>query len=223
MQGQRGPDGKFVPVQEVGPLPDGSFVGGFPMPGFSPPLPPRPSGTKPSHVRSETSTSIVRTESAYLAQLPPAERSRKQRAPRTDPYLQFMVGPLLRYDTVDKNGLWHGAVMIVSAYGADVSRSKLADANAAADSGSSYEPHPILTYQWDPEERAQPRAGQQGAPLSFDLGPHPADPHSTAISPTTQVSEGYGYGDYKAEGGAIGDQTQRVNGQEIYVHAGNGG
>jgi hypothetical protein len=137
MQGQRGPDGRFVPVQEVGPLPDGSFVGGFPMPGIPPSLPPRarpshfqqsPSGTKTSHVRSESSTSIVRTESAYLAQLPPAERSRMQRAPRTDPYLQFMVGPLLRYDTVDENGLWHGAVMIVSAYVADVSRSQFADA-----------------------------------------------------------------------------------------------
>ena len=148
-----------------------------------------------------------------------------QKAPRTDPYLQFMVGPLLRYDTVDENGLWHGAVMIVSAYVASAIRthSLTLSPNAAADSGSSYEPHPVLTYQWDPEERAQPRAGQQNAPLSFDLGPHPADPHSTAASPTTQVSEGFGYGDYKAKSGAIGDQTQRVTGQEIYVYAGNGG
>lgn len=36
------------------------------------------------------------------------------------PYLQFMVGPLLRYDTVDENGLWHGAVLIVSAYVANI-------------------------------------------------------------------------------------------------------
>ena len=132
MQGQRGPDGRFLPVQEVGPLPDGSFSGSFPMPG-PPSLPPRthrpsassfqrpPRGPRTSHdSRSETSPPIVRTNSAHLAQLPPAERSRMQRAPRTDPYLQFMVGPLLRYDTVDENGLWHGAVMIVSAYVADV-------------------------------------------------------------------------------------------------------
>lgn len=59
---------------------------------------------------------MLRTDSAYMAQLPAAERARMQKAPRTDPYLQFMVGPLLRYDTVDENGLWHGAVMIVSAY-----------------------------------------------------------------------------------------------------------
>lgn len=51
-----------------------------------------------------------------MAQLPAAERARMQRAPRTDPYLQFMVGPLLRYDTVDENAVWNGAAMIVSAY-----------------------------------------------------------------------------------------------------------
>ncbi|KAH0827015.1 hypothetical protein J3R83DRAFT_4684 [Lanmaoa asiatica] len=141
---------------------------------------------------------------SYLAQLPAAERSRMQRAPRMDPYLQFMVGPLLRYDTVDENGLWNGAVLIVT-----------------ADWGSSYEPHPILTYQWDPEERAQPRVGQNTG-SSFDLGPHPADPHSTAISPPafTRGSEGW---DYRSKSDAIGDQTQRVTGQEIYVYAGNGG
>lgn len=81
----------------------------------------------------------------------------------------------------------------------------------------------MLTYQWDPEERVQPRGGQQDAGVSFDLGPHPADPHSTATSPITPISEGLGYGDYKAKIGGIGDQTQRVIGQEIYVYAGNGG
>ncbi|KAF8557334.1 hypothetical protein OG21DRAFT_1475599 [Imleria badia] len=219
MQGQRGPDGRFVPVAEVGPLPDGSFASGFPIPGVPPSLPPRTrypstthhsrhssSDTRSSHVRSETATSMVRTDSAYMAQLPPAERARMQKAPRTDPYLQFMVGPLLRYDTVDENGLWHGAVMIVT-----------------ADSGSSYEHHPTLTYQWDPEERVQPRAGQQNAGLAFDLGPHPADPHSTAMSPVTPVSGSFNYDDYKARSCAIGDQTQRVTGQEIYVYAGIGG
>lgn len=114
-QGQRGPDGRFVPVEEVAPLPDGSFVGA------PPPLPPRgylsSSDTKTSHgSRSETSVSVAPTGSTSLVQLPAAERSRMQRAPRMDPHLQFMVGPLLRYDTVDENGLWHGAVLIVSAY-----------------------------------------------------------------------------------------------------------
>lgn len=31
-----------------------------------------------------------------------------------NPSLQFMVGPLLRYDTIDKDGIWHGAALIVS-------------------------------------------------------------------------------------------------------------
>lgn len=44
------------------------------------------------------------------------ERSRTQRAARMKPHLQFMVGPLLRYDTVDENGVWNGAALIVSQY-----------------------------------------------------------------------------------------------------------
>ncbi|KAG8217891.1 hypothetical protein J3R82DRAFT_6057 [Butyriboletus roseoflavus] len=216
-----GPERACIPAEKAGPLPDGSFsmldsalsssVPG--NPGQSPPQFQQPSSSMEAwqrhDSRSETSRSIAWTDSAiHLAQLPAAERSHMQRAPRMDPYLQFMVGPLLRYDTVDENGLWYGAVLIVT-----------------ADSGSSYEPHPMLTYQWDPEERAQPRAGHRSACSSFDLGPHPADPHSTAVFPPAimQVSESFVYGDYKSKSGAIGDQMQRVTGQEIYVYAGNGG
>lgn len=120
MQGQRGPDGQFVPVQEVGPLPEGTLSAGFPLPahGGPPSLPPRPSRFQQSYhgPRPEATPHIVRTDSASLAKLPPAQRSQMQRAPRTNPPLQFMVGPLLRYDTVDENGLWHGAALIVSMY-----------------------------------------------------------------------------------------------------------
>ena len=47
-----------------------------------------------------------------------AERSQafKCRKRFMDPYLQFTCGPLLRYDTVDSDGVWHGAALIVSAY-----------------------------------------------------------------------------------------------------------
>ncbi|KAF8325996.1 uncharacterized protein EI90DRAFT_3231088 [Cantharellus anzutake] len=48
------------------------------------------------------------------------------------PHLQFMCGPLLRYDTVI-DGVWHGAVMIVT-----------------ADQGSVYSPSPYLSLEWDP-------------------------------------------------------------------------
>jgi hypothetical protein len=46
-----------------------------------------------------------------------AERSQafKHRKRLMDPYLQFMCGPLLRYDCVDPHGVWHGAALIVSA------------------------------------------------------------------------------------------------------------
>lgn len=39
-----------------------------------------------------------------------------------------MVGPLLRYDTVDENGLWHGAALIVSTYLSRISQCRSAHA-----------------------------------------------------------------------------------------------
>jgi hypothetical protein len=51
-----------------------------------------------------------------LSQLGPVERSHALNARRRtmNPYLQYMCGPLLRYDTVDDYGVWHGAALIVS-------------------------------------------------------------------------------------------------------------
>ena len=51
-----------------------------------------------------------------LLQLKPVERSERLNLKRKlmDPYLQFMCGPLLRYDTIDEDGVWHGAALIVS-------------------------------------------------------------------------------------------------------------
>jgi hypothetical protein len=47
-----------------------------------------------------------------------AERSNSlnlgKRRRRMEPYLQFMCGPLLRYDTVVEHDVWRGAAMIVS-------------------------------------------------------------------------------------------------------------
>ena len=39
--------------------------------------------------------------------------SQNSRVERMKPHLQFMVGPLLRYDTIE-NGIWRGAALIVS-------------------------------------------------------------------------------------------------------------
>jgi hypothetical protein len=49
-----------------------------------------------------------------LAGMTAVERSKNLRVARMDPILQFMAGPLLRYDTVDMDGVWHGAALIVS-------------------------------------------------------------------------------------------------------------
>ncbi|KIO06427.1 hypothetical protein M404DRAFT_482250 [Pisolithus tinctorius Marx 270] len=92
----RGSDGQYVPEVVVGPLPSGQYTTQSP-----PELAPRPSNVSDSAMHR-----------VGLAQLPPAERARAQRIPQMDPVLQFMVGPLLRYDTVDMNGVWHGAALI---------------------------------------------------------------------------------------------------------------
>jgi hypothetical protein len=76
------------------------------------------------------------------------ERSEMLNAPpRMSPHLQFMCGPLLRYDTVDSQGIWYGAAMVVT-----------------ADAGSQYDPHPMLHLEWDPLRpvHANPKAYQRG-------------------------------------------------------------
>lgn len=218
---QRGPDGRYLPVEEIDPLPDGSGraqAGSFgiprsssPTPGVLP-VPPEYFTDKPVQ-NASASHSIEQLASGSsgvsLAHMPAVERSRAQRLPRMEPHLQLMVGPLLRYDTVDENSLWRGAALIVT-----------------ADSGSFYEPFPVLTYQWDPEEIARPSPSMQGSYPGYDLGPHPADPHTTAMAgPSAQlpdINEAY-FGDYKGKGNTRDDQTQHVTGQEIYVYSGNGG
>lgn len=51
-----------------------------------------------------------------LSRLSAVERSQTLNRRKTvmHPYLQYMCGPLLRYDAVDEHGVWHGAAMIVS-------------------------------------------------------------------------------------------------------------
>lgn len=195
---RRGTDGQYVPEEEVGPLPNGHFATQS-QPGANP-----PSYTPwPSNISVSSSQSI-----AHLAQLSPSERSRLQRIPQMNPYLQFMVGPLLRYDTIDKDGIWHGAALIVT-----------------SDSGSFYDPVPVLTYQWDPEEpQRSPNSPVASTFSQYDLPPHPADPHATAMFPredlvTPVADETKG----KTKSTSENDQTQCVTGQEIYVYSGRGG
>jgi len=52
-----------------------------------------------------------------VSQLSAAERFQvlRRRKGFMDPYLQFTCEPLLRYDNVNSDALWHGAALIVSA------------------------------------------------------------------------------------------------------------
>jgi len=127
----------------------------------------------------------------------------------------------LRFDTIDSQQTWLGAALIVT-----------------ADSGSIYQPPPILSYQWDPDRMAASTLfiGERGYPasdrssssspqngngqLSFNLGPHPADPHSTGhpgspISVSTSTST-------MASMPGPNSRQKDAYGQDIWFYAGPG-
>ncbi|PPQ81212.1 hypothetical protein CVT25_015736 [Psilocybe cyanescens] len=256
--------GYHQPVEDVGPM-DERFIGGFSRelaPSPRPPaLPPKdyPPGLPMNNQAPETlyypqpSQSTILT--SHLTTMTAVERSQILRVARMDPHLQFMCGPLLKYDTIDEHGIWHGAALVVT-----------------ADSGSFYEPHfPMLTYSWDPEAPVPSHQRQattdtvsqtssqfssgadgNGSPIassrpsglgqihtatSYELGPHPADPHSTVMpgSPTmgtfgfgnrpipntTLNGNGYGYRD--EDGMSSNLCSERAHGQELWVYGGQGG
>jgi hypothetical protein len=156
-----------------------------------------------------------------LSQLSPVERSHalNVRKRTMNPYLQYMCGPLLRYDTVDEYGVWHGAALIVSEcrrcirplIGPWWAALTPPPAFAAADAGSTYEPYPTLKYRWDPKNSSLP-LGHPSA-LGGDLGPHPADP----------MAQHYGRNpdDVQLEGPSV--LEQRVLGTELYVFGARSG
>ncbi|THH08214.1 hypothetical protein EW145_g2858 [Phellinidium pouzarii] len=210
---QRGPDGHYEPVEQVHPISDGDNGGlnrstpptqpprlqvpGFPSPELpelppyprsGPPTPPSKDGlpyytnpngayvTQPTfggRVSHQASVPSSYTPGGSLAGLSAIERSQYLRAVRMNPYLQLMVGPLLRYDTVDEQCIWHGACLIVS-----------------SDATSIYDPHPTLTYEWDPLVASEVRRSTSRATRErpSELGPYPADPHSCAALLDTNSS-----------------------------------
>ncbi|KAL0947072.1 hypothetical protein HGRIS_013213 [Hohenbuehelia grisea] len=206
-------DGRVAPGEQLAPM-DERFIGGFhsgvPPSPAPPAVPPKDYGF-PRHGQqiSEPSFPTAEISPRKLATMTAVERSQILRVARMEPHLQFMVGPLLRYDTVDEQGVWRGAALIVT-----------------ADSGSIYEPHPLLKYEWDPSadtnnaHTLQTPITRRSAGPSFDLGPHPADPHST-ILPTSPSSSGF-----EANGLAYDVPnvvSKEVPGHEFYVYAGHGG
>jgi len=127
-----------------------------------------------------------------LSQLSPVERSRilKLRKVMMNPRLQFMCGPLLRYDTIDEHGMWHGAALIVT-----------------ADAESTYEPYPTLMCRWDTQNTSTFRRHPNSA-HGADLGPHPADPMAQYYRRHVD--------DEQIEGPHV--QERRVLGTELYVY-----
>ncbi|KAJ7109226.1 hypothetical protein C8R44DRAFT_280276 [Mycena epipterygia] len=197
----RGADGNFLPVESVAPM-DENFIGGF-HPHLrpstpAPPLPPKDAiYTQPGYQFGQTTKSSI--TSSHLTTMSAVERSNALRIPRMNPHLQFMVGPLLRYDTVE-NGVWHGAVLIVT-----------------ADSGSVYEPHPMLSFEWDPEKSATIQRTHKQNGASFDLEPHPSDPHSASVlNGLANSLNGKAVRGPKA-------QSEQVPAHEIWVYAGQAG
>ncbi|KIY65027.1 hypothetical protein CYLTODRAFT_76394 [Cylindrobasidium torrendii FP15055 ss-10] len=197
---QRGSDGRFTPVEQVTPM-DEYFIGGFhPHSGrptsVAPPLPPKDRiySAPPFYGKPQNTVSP-----AELTRLTAVERSRLMRVARMEPHLQFMVGPLLRFDTIDADGVWHGAALIVT-----------------SDSNSTYEPHPTLTYEWDPDAPAPKRRFDKGhgSKPSYDLGPHPADPSASVIPMENANGAPFHGPNY---------HTENTPGQEIWAYAGNGG
>ncbi|KAF8894700.1 hypothetical protein BD779DRAFT_1502479 [Infundibulicybe gibba] len=184
-------DGQYHPVEQVGPM-DEKFIGGFHnrTPGTPPPpiLPPKDYVYQQSggHVPVSTQSSI---SSAQLTQYSAVERSQILRVARMKPHLQV-------FDTVDQQGIWHGAALIVT-----------------ADSGSVYEPYPLFTYKWDPDAHGQSpsRTGHRRGTTSFDLGPHPADPHSTTLPLATT---GLPQNGFAANGVILASEVKRCLGKK---------
>jgi hypothetical protein len=183
----KGPDGQFRRVARIEPMEDAA-IGGWAMHGsgnagaqldvheHSPS--PSPSSNLNSRLLKTGYPFVRQSSQSYrdvvenvdmlpaqgpLSQLSAVERTDKLnvRKRTMNPPLKFMCGPLLRYDTIDQYGVWHGAALVVSEWCympplcgflmavADVP-STHRTAFVAADAGSTYEPSPTLKYRWKP-------------------------------------------------------------------------
>jgi len=207
---QRDANGRYRPVTLTMPIND-QFGGGFDARVHPPTPPPREyiqqyiesqRNGRPRQISQVSEPPIsanTSISSSRLTHMSAVERSQAFRVARMEPYLQLMVGPLLRYDTIDDQGVWHGFVLIVT-----------------SDSGSVYEPHPMLGYRWDPDGPItnRPPSVQNGS--LFALGPHPARPQSMGGMPSPTNSHVTGFP-------GPNSQQEQVPGHEIWVYGGNGG
>ncbi|KAH7107375.1 hypothetical protein BKA62DRAFT_683171 [Auriculariales sp. MPI-PUGE-AT-0066] len=231
----RNEDGTFTPVEEE-PMPM-NMGGAFqqqPWPHQKvkargpPPLPPKDKPSKFTPPLGPDGKPIVipegreykRSFDTSHSQAPPTavERSRMHPSiPRMDPHLQFMAGPLLRFDTIENGDTWLGACMIVT-----------------ADSGSVYEPAPFLNIQWDPSARTPVNSVVNGSRISHSsnatgngakespsapegLAPHPSDAFPSVLAP---ISGSNFNGVTGLQGHSSVHQNLRVVGQEIWFYEG---
>ncbi|ELU44919.1 plasma membrane protein [Rhizoctonia solani AG-1 IA] len=128
--------------------------------------------------------------------------------PRMDPHLQMMCGPLLRYDTVDDHGIWHGAAMVVT-----------------ADAGSQYDPHPILHLEWDPLRPVHTSAHGHQRGRSLSSMPSPISAVSTngsGVPPPVPYPSEPAIASQQYPPSHIYQQTD-IPGHEIWVYRGSAG
>lgn len=154
----RNEEGRYTPVEEIGAPQDDEFVGGFdpnkPVLADAAYQYHEATGYPATHPWPSASTSAAGP--AAVPSLPPpvppkAPPPLPQRP--VGPHLQVVCGPLLRYDTVSEFKVWHGAVLLVT-----------------ADEGSTYDPHPLLTLEWDPDKATGNLQGTLNSPSA--IGPH---------------------------------------------------
>lgn len=92
---------------------------GSPPPPFSPSPHLLQTGYPFVHPSTQLSSPVAHSphpsfDGSQPSHLSAIERSQSLKSRKMNPYLQFMCGPLLRYDTMDEHGVWHGAALIVS-------------------------------------------------------------------------------------------------------------
>lgn len=207
----------------------------MPMPRHPSPPPTRPDSNGHAKVNSNISPSpefpgstgypFVRRPSSPINEIPLSQLSAPERSKALNfrktvmqPYLQFMCGPLLRYDTIDEHGMWHGAALIVSEYSCfslglwmGANRSS-GTSTAASDAGSTYEPYPTLRCRWG-VQNSTPQHRQQNTQGTDDVdGPRLLTASPTSLRFGNQVNE------EQLEGSHV--QEQSILGAEVYVYSG---
>jgi hypothetical protein len=78
----------------------------------------------------------------------------------------------------------------------------------------------MLTFEWDPDAplTKKPSAPNSPSGIVFELGPHPADPHSTILPTALGQEDANGLSSR-----SLNARSEVVPGNEIWVYAGNGG